>query len=323
MAVNFPNNPTLNQSFTVGTITWRWNGYAWNRIPDPGAKGEIGTKGDKGEVGLTGATGDKGQKGDVLQKGNKGEIGDKGATGAQGTQGPTGPQGTQGSSGTQGPAGPIGPQGPQGSSGTQGPTGPQGAQGPPGPPGSNATLPTGTIVAYGGNSAPTGWQLCNGGTASSSALQTVLGQSNVPDLRDRFIIGAGNSYSRHNTGGSKDSTLVSHSHTINNHTHSFSASATTSTKSLTGDITKISECYNVAGGAQGVFTKKNTSNSPVTGSASNSPTAGVDFDASHNHTVSVSGNTGNPSNTGTNNQGSSANNANLPPYYALIFIIKT
>ena len=201
----------------------------------------------------------------------------------------------------------------------QGPTGPQGVPGPPGPAGSDSTLPTGTIVAFGGNTAPSGWQICNGGTASTGALQSVLGQSNVPDLRDRFLIGAGNSYSRHNTGGSKDSTLVSHSHTINNHTHSINL--TTSNKSLTGDITKISECYNVAGGAQGVFSKKNTGNSPVTGSASNSPTAGVDFDASHDHTVS--GNTGNPSNTGTNNQGSSANNANLPPYYAMIFIIKT
>ena len=37
----------------------------------------------------------------------------------------------------------------------------------------------------------------------------------------------------------------------------------------------------------------------------------------------VSGNTGNPSNTGTNSQGSSATNANLPPYYALCYIMKS
>ena len=36
----------------------------------------------------------------------------------------------------------------------------------------------------------------------------------------------------------------------------------------------------------------------------------------------ISGTTGN-SNPGTNSQGSSATNANLPPYYALIYIIKT
>ena len=269
MAVNFPNNPAFNQTFTVGTITWRWNGYAWNRIPDPGAKGEIGTKGDKGEVGLTGATG------------------------AQGTQGPTGPQGTQGSSGTQGPAGPIGPQGPQGSSGTQGPTGPQGAQGPPGPPGSNATLPTGTIVAYGGNSAPTGWQLCNGGTASSSALQTVLGQSNVPDLRDRFIIGAGNSYSRHNTGGSKDATLVSHS-------HPFSASTTGGNHNH-----QYIDQYVVI----------NNGYRPWPANNNDCAQRNINTSGSGSHTHSFSGT--------TDAQGSSATNANLPPYYALVFIIKT
>ena len=59
MAVNFPNNPSLNQTFSVGGITWRWNGYAWNRIPDPGAKGEPGQKGEEGDQGLTGSQGNK------------------------------------------------------------------------------------------------------------------------------------------------------------------------------------------------------------------------------------------------------------------------
>ena len=95
------------------------------------------------------------------------------------------------------------------------------------------------------------------------------------------------------------------------HTHS-DGTLSASQISLTGDITKISECYNVAGGATGVFSKKNTGNSPVTGSASNSPTAGFSMDASHSHPVSGS----------TSSQGSSGTNANLPPYYALIYIIK-
>ena len=74
-AVNFPNSPNSGDVHTVGTISWRYNGYAWARIPDPGAKGEPGSKGQKGEVGLTGSTGDKGQKGDkgdVEAQGNKG-----------------------------------------------------------------------------------------------------------------------------------------------------------------------------------------------------------------------------------------------------------
>jgi len=32
MAINFPNNPVTNQTFTVGVKTWIWNGYAWDLV---------------------------------------------------------------------------------------------------------------------------------------------------------------------------------------------------------------------------------------------------------------------------------------------------
>ena len=51
MAINFPNNPNLNDTHTVGSSVWRWNGYAWVRVPDPGDKGEKGEKGEKGDKG--------------------------------------------------------------------------------------------------------------------------------------------------------------------------------------------------------------------------------------------------------------------------------
>ena len=160
---------------------------------------------------------------------------------------------------------------------------------------------TGMIILWYGNTGniPTGFVLCNG-------------QNNTPDLRDRFVVGAGSGYSPNNTGGSSSVTLSTSQ--LPSHNHSVSVSGTTSNKSLTGDITKISECYNVAGGATGVFTKKGTGNSPVTGSSSNSPTAGVDFDASHSH--DVTGNTGDQG--GTMGQSFSI----LPPYYALAYIMK-
>jgi microcystin-dependent protein len=54
----------------------------------------------------------------------------------------------------------------------------------------NAT-PVGTIVMFGGASAPTGWLLCDGqSTASYTALAAVVGP-NVPDLRGRAPIGYG------------------------------------------------------------------------------------------------------------------------------------
>lgn len=33
MALSFPLNPTLNQEYTVGDITWSWNGEAWVLLP--------------------------------------------------------------------------------------------------------------------------------------------------------------------------------------------------------------------------------------------------------------------------------------------------
>jgi len=161
---------------------------------------------------------------------------------------------------------------------------------------------TGMIILWYGatNNIPSGFVLCDG-------------NNSTPDLRDRFVVGAGSGYSPNNTGGSSSVTLSTSQ--LPSHNHSVSVSGTTSNKSLTGDITKISECYNVAGGATGVFTKKGTGNSPVTGAASNSPTAGVDFDASHDHTFTASGTSG--------NQGSGSAIENRPPYYALCYIMKT
>ena len=69
---------------------------------------------------------------------------------------------------------------------------------------------TGMIMMYNGSSAPSGWAICNG-------------SNGTPDLRDRFIVGTGSSYSLGNTGGANSVTLTvaqmpSHKHdtTIDN-----------------------------------------------------------------------------------------------------------
>ena len=75
------------------------------------------------------------------------------------------------------------------------------------------TIPAGTIVMYNGDTAPSGWALCDGGGGR-------------PDLTDKFVIGAGNSYNRGSTGGYNDTVVVSHNHGSGNtgnqsanHTH--------------------------------------------------------------------------------------------------------
>ena len=81
--------------------------------------------------------------------------------------------------------------------------------------GTSSLFETGMIMLWYGSvvSIPSGWVLCDG-------------NNSTPDLRNRFVIGAGTggNYSPDDTGGSADATLVSHSHNINNHTHSFSGS---------------------------------------------------------------------------------------------------
>ena len=55
--------------------------------------------------------------------------------------------------------------------------------------GNNDNIPSGVIVMWGGqvDKIPSGWTLCDG-------------TDNTPNLTDRFIVGAGNTYSVGNTG---------------------------------------------------------------------------------------------------------------------------
>jgi hypothetical protein len=74
----------------------------------------------------------------------------------------------------------------------------------------NTAMPTGGIILWSGSiaSIPSGWYLCNG-------------SNSTPDLRNKFVIGAGDSYAVAATGGA-DSINLQHSHTVNSHTHTFS-----------------------------------------------------------------------------------------------------
>ena len=287
-AFDFPNSPSNGQTYSANGIDWIYNGSVWKKDATSGVKGqkgEIGQKGQKGEVG------EKGTKGEVGDKGQKGEIGATGGTGGTGTKGQKGESGVD-ATGTKGQKGEIGPQGGSGGTGSDGDKGQKGEIG-----SITAAIPSGGIIIWSGasNAIPSGWYLCNG-------------SNGTPDLRNRFIIGAGSSYSVNATGGSADATLVSHSHTINNHTHSFS------TNNQGSHVHNLLYNHGAFGGTSGAVTPR-SGNTPVTPGISGR----VSSEGGHTH----SGTTGNPSNTGTNSQGSSANNANLPPYYALCYIMKS
>jgi microcystin-dependent protein len=137
-------------------------------------------------------------------------------------------------------------------------------------------------------SIPSGWVLCNG-------------SNGTPDLRDRFIIGAtqdSGGQARTNvtgsltqTGGSKDAIVVSHTHTA-------SSSVTDPGHTHTANI--VNEIL-----AGGPF-------STVRPVALGSGTIGM-----------TTATTGISVATSVSTTGSSGTNQNLPPYYALAFIMKT
>jgi len=113
-AFDFPNSPSLNDTHTENGVIWKWNGYAWDRVPSSGPQGAPGP---------TGPTGPNGPSGPSGPPGTPGSGGDDGPPGPDGPPGADGPPGPPGTGGTVGPPGPDGP------------AGPPGAGGPPGPPG--------------------------------------------------------------------------------------------------------------------------------------------------------------------------------------------
>ena len=135
----------------------------------------------------------------------------------------------------------------------------------------------GMIMLWSGSSAsiPSGWLLCDG-------------TSSTPDLRNRFVVGAGSTYAVGATGGSANAVVVSHTHTatVTDPGHSHTPSPSTSFLRATA-------------GANGSNSGSNWRNDTLTiGSA----TTGI--------TVANS------------TEGVSGTNANLPPYYALCYIMK-
>ena len=152
-------------------------------------------------------------------------------------------------------------------------------------PTTQTSIPSGLIAIWSGavGSIPSGWYLCNG-------------QNGTPDLRDSFILGAGNTYAVGATGGSKDSIVVSHTHTA--------------TSTSTSTVTDPGHSHTVPEGGNGTPNGTGTQGLLV---SNITPTSTVSTGIS----VATSTSTTNAT------AGVSGTNANLPPYYALAYIMKS
>jgi hypothetical protein len=131
---------------------------------------------------------------------------------------------------------------------------------------------SGMIILWSGSvvSIPAGWLLCNGA-------------SSTPDLRDRFVVGAGSTYAVDATGGSANAVVVTHTHTVTDPTHTHTQNSQTKLALVGTGADSTNNNANAIGG--------------TTAAAS----TGITIDSA----------------------GVSGTNANLPPYYALCYIMKS
>jgi hypothetical protein len=156
-----------------------------------------------------------------------------------------------------------------------------------------SSVPSGCILLWSGSigSIPAGFVLCNG-------------LNSTPDLRDRFVVGAGSSYAVDATGGSANAIVVTHTHTFSETTsviaaHNHLSYVCDDSATPFYNATAVSG-LGTGGVNQGIGEARNfTSTTSDAGS--------------HSHTVSGT----------TSSAGTSGTNANLPPYYALCYIMKT
>jgi microcystin-dependent protein len=149
----------------------------------------------------------------------------------------------------------------------------------------NGPVPAGGIIMWSGlvTAIPTGWALCDG-------------TNGTPDLRDRFIVGAGGSYARNSTGGANSVVLTTnemplHSHGINDPGHNHDNGSYNRLLRLTPPIGNL--------------------------------TVGtVDYTASEPDVINSAAILSSATGISINSAGNSAAHENRPPYFALAYIMK-
>lgn len=158
----------------------------------------------------------------------------------------------------------------------------------------------GIIVMWSGllSQIPEGWVLCDG-------------TNGTPDLRDKFIVGAGREYTIGDTGGAKEVTLTvsqlpSHNHTAGS---AGSHSHTGSTNTTGSHDHAIRAGYGTGEGDSyfRVDYRYTLSDRYTKYNGDHSHSLSINSAGSHTHTI--------------NNTGGGKAHENRPPYYALAFIM--
>lgn len=191
----------------------------------------------------------------------------------------------------------------------------------------NIIIPTGSVLAFSGSSAPTNFLLCDGSAVSRStyaALFSLVGTTygvgdgsttfNVPNLKGRTIIGVDSGAAvltaaptRGTALGEEKHTLITgelpvHTHTINDTGHTHTVSGTNNGGAPPANV--------VSSGIRGDSVITGGSNYSLATTATGAFSFSLNAD---NHTTGIT----------LNNNGSGLAHNNLQPSLALFYIIKT
>lgn len=194
------------------------------------------------------------------------------------------------------------------------------------PPTSVGVVPSGAIIAYHGSGVPSGWALCDG-------------TNGTPDLRGRFIVGASTSRAPGSTGGQEYVTLSDQQSGIRAHVHTTDQANAAHAHGLTE--TNLSHNHGMDHAGLHSHDGKwipyvNSVGVAGSGKWATRGDNGHDYippDGNHAHGIHYAlGNHGHTVQTGNATHGHDVNpntsaNAvqphnNMPPYYALVYIMK-
>lgn len=195
-------------------------------------------------------------------------------------------------------------------------------------------VPVGTISAYAGATAPTGWLLCDGTSTTGYTSLAALVGATTPDLRGKFLMGKTASGTGSTLLGSGGSTTIAEGN-LPSHSHANTASASTSvtvnsggshahtaTSSTEGAHVHVysrtdsaaDAVYNVGDSLASIVYETISANTQSAGAHNHTIT--VDSGGSHSHTASAT------TTVTMSNAATGSGTAYYQPFVAVSYIIK-